>query len=126
MAKCKALTGPVVKGLMVNRTVRDDTENQCSIWPGDGERREEQTSGWLVVTASIWSPQGLVATPLAHGSAMTLSRGASSSDEIGACEDALLAAKAEVPTAAAAAGFFLFGCDTQSTVINTWVLDNTN
>ena len=71
------------------------------------------------MTESIGSSQRLTAAGGlagdAHGSAIILSRGASSSDEFCGCDDAL------VTEAAAAADdvFFLFGCDTQYSPVIT-------
>jgi len=59
------------------------------------------------VTVSIWSFQALFAAGLAgdaHGSTIILSRGASSSDELGAREDVTEATDDD-------AVFFVFGCD---------------
>jgi len=83
----------------------DDREIQSNFSPGDGERREDHASCWLAVTLSIEASQALAAVGLAHGSAIILSRGASISDEPRGREEALV-------TAADAAGFFVFGCDT--------------
>jgi len=61
------------------------------------------------VTVSIGSCHALAAAGLAgdaHGSAIILSRGASSSDELGACDDGTEAADN-------AAVFFVFGCNVQ-------------
>ena len=66
-------------------------------------------SGWLVVTVSVWSLQGLVVGGLAHGSAIILSSGESSSDELGRCDEALM-------VDAAAGVFFVCGCETKRSV----------
>jgi len=78
-------------------------------------------SGWLAATVSTVSPQGLVAACFAHGSAIILSSGASSKDELGRCDDALIAD-------AATGVLFVCGCDTKQSLktlggesLITWV-----
>jgi len=86
------------------------TEDLTSILPGDGDRRADHISGWpAAVTVSVGLPQAPAAAGLAgdaHGSTIILSRGVSSSDEFGMCDDA-------TEVADDAAVFFVFDCEMQ-------------